>query len=168
VPAPEAALALQSVIDEVAAWTGFGPLATPIAAALNNTVSAILEREDADPADAAVRRVLVEGAEAARRAWRAAGTWVNFERADYLVALCRNKIGDWEAARDAAQSGLDTITANGTEDVDRAFLLLELGRAWRGLGDEAQREEARAAAKGIAAGFEAAWLTEWFERMAAA
>lgn len=143
-------------------------LTTMLAATLNNVVSVVLERVEPPVSDARVRRVIVSGALACRRLWLKAGTWVNHERADYLVALCCNHVQDWEGARVSAQRGLDTIAANGSEDVDRAFLLLELGRAWRGLGDPVRSAEARAQALGLADGFDEPGLRDWFDARAAA
>ena len=90
------------------------------------------------------------------------------ERADYLVALVCNASADWDAALAAATSGLATIEANGSEDVDRAFLLLEAGRAHRGAGRAAECESMRAAAFALAAAFEEPSLRPWFEERAAA
>jgi hypothetical protein len=167
-PTEHAAVALNHCVREIDAWPGLGPLADQFAAALNNIVSALLDRSDADAANPVTRAALREGSKLARRAWSEAGTWVNVERADYLVAMCLNKIGDWQAAADAARSGLDTIARNGTEDVDRAFLLLELGKACRelGLGDEAS--SATAQASSLAKQFAEPALREWFESRVAA
>ncbi len=137
-----------------------------LAASVNNIVSSLLERDDADLDDPVLRRALTAGAEAARSLWRRTGTWVNHERADYLVALCANKLGEWPAGEAAAKAGLATIDANGSEDVDQAFLLLELARALRGQRRAAEADEARAGALALAAGFDDAGLASWFDAKA--
>jgi hypothetical protein len=135
------------------------------AASLNNVVSLLLEHERADHQSEPIRSVLLAGSEQCRALWRRAGTWVNHERADYLVALCANKVGQWEFAQTAALDGLATIDANGPEDVDRAFLLLELARAQHGLGQTEKHEAARFKAFELAASFDPK-LRAWFESRA--
>ena len=75
-------------------------------------------------------------------------------------------VGEWESPRTAALSGLATIDANGPEDVDRAFLLLEVAHAERGLGQFEKSKEARSKAFELAASFEPT-LHEWFKARAA-
>ncbi len=84
------------------------------------------------------------------------------ERADYLVALTRNRVGEWNAARKAAQSGLETIAANGSEDVDKAFLHLEVARAALGAMDPIGHAAAMESARALAAQFKEPGLDEWF------
>jgi len=160
------AAALLDCLDEIGTWTDAGSITDMLAASLNNVVSALLERDDAPAESDAYRRALSEGARAGRTLWLRAGTWVNHERAEYLVALCANATEDWSAGKAAAQSGLDIIAANGSEDVDRAFLLLELSRALAGEGDDEASRVARAQAFAIADGFGEQWLREWFESRA--
>ena len=160
--AHEFAVALRDCVQALPQGAGAGKLGTAIATSLNNTVSALVERENLPVDDAEVRAAMVEGAQAARKAWGEAGTWVNHERADYLVALCGNRVSEWAIALEAARAGIATIEANGSEDVDRAFLLLEVARASHGLGDEATRESAKAQAKKLAETFDAS-LRPWFD-----
>jgi len=162
----EIAQALLPCVEEIEAWPAFGPLASLLAGSLNNVASTLLDRAASPVGDVLVRRALPAAAQACRRLWHEAGNWMNQERADYLVALCSNKVGDWDTARGAAESGLATIAANGSEDVDRAFLLLELGRAWRGLGDPERSESARAEAMALADEFSEPGLREWFDSRA--
>lgn len=158
--------ALNTCLAEATADADAGMLQAPIAAALNNIVSALLDAPDLDRTDAPSRAALREGADACRRRWRRAGSWLNHERADYLVALCRNALGEWAEAAAAARHGLDTIAANGSEDVDRAFLLLELARAQQALGYCGEAAGNRETAHEIAAAFDEPGLREWFDRRA--
>lgn len=135
------------------------------ASSLNNVTSLLLDHKSVDHQAEPVRSVLLEGSERCRELWRKAGTWVNHERADYLVALCANRVGNWSTAQSAALSGLATIDSNGQEDVDRAFILLELARAERGLGHSAQYEAARSQAFELAVSFDPD-LRKWFESRA--
>ncbi|WP_374674260.1 hypothetical protein [Ideonella sp.] len=133
-----------------------GRVAPIVAAALNNVTSSLMDAPDdnvgGDPS--AYRRALVKGAERCRAVWTEVGNWINQERAHYLVALCANRLLDHGAAERAALAGIETITNNGTEDVDRAFLLLELARARRGLGRQAEADGARQQAMALAASFD--------------
>jgi hypothetical protein len=133
-----------------------GRVAPIVAAALNNVTSSLMEVPDdhvgGDPS--AYRRALVQGAERCRAVWTEVGNWMNQERAHYLVALCANRLQDHMSAEHAARAGIDTIMNNGTEDVDRAFLLLELAKAHRGLGRRTEAELARQEALALAASFD--------------
>jgi len=167
-PAEQAAVALNHCVRELAAWPKLGALADQFAVSLNNTVSALLDKTDADTGSPAIQLALREGSGLSRRAWSEAGTWVNVERADYLVAMCLNKLGDWQGAAGAARAGLESIARNGTEDVDRAFLLLELGKACRELGLDDESSSATAQAAALAKQFAEPGLREWFDSRAAA
>lgn len=155
------AAALRDCVQSVPSGAGTGKLGAALATSMNNTVSALVEREDLPVNDPDVSATLLEGAQAARRLWGDAGNWTNHERADYLIALCGNRVGEWAVALQAARNGIATIEANGSEDVDRAFLLLEVARASHGLGDEATRASAKAEAMKLAESFDAS-LHDWF------
>ncbi|MRD46700.1 hypothetical protein GHT07_05395 [Caenimonas koreensis DSM 17982] len=154
------AMALLDCARSLPAGPGGRKLGMAIASSLNNSVSALVERKVLPVDDAAVKSALVEGAQISRGVWGEAGTWMNHERADYLIALCGNRTGEWSIALQAARNGIATIEANGSEDVDRAFLL-EVARASHGLGDESTRESARAEAVSMSQAFDAS-LHGWF------
>ena len=137
------------------------PFDTQLAAGLNNATSRLLDiNPDArEPVD---REALQSGAAQALRFWQAAGTWVNHERALYLVTLVANRVGAYAQARDAAHEALELIAANGNEDVDRAFLLLQLSGAQQRLGEAAASRAALRDAKAIAATWTEAGLSDWF------
>ncbi|CAN5260555.1 hypothetical protein BH10PSE17_BH10PSE17_12560 [soil metagenome] len=149
-------------LARIEAWPVSGPLTETLAATCNNATSALLDREDLMTTDPTVAEALTRGAEVSRGLWRKAGTWMQSACADYLVALVRKRGGDWAAARAAAQDGLDTITANGPEDVDRAFLFLEIARASAGAGDLIGRDAALIDANALAAEFKEDGLKSWF------
>jgi hypothetical protein len=153
---------LQACQAELQLRPDFEGLQRFLAPALNNLVTALTERADAAVTDEAYRAVVTDGADLAFNAWSLAGTWVNWERAEYLRALTANLLRRWQAGHDAARRALQLIEANGAQDVDRAFLLLELSRAQRGLGDEIAAEQSAAAAAALAAAFEDASLNTWF------
>ena len=168
VPVQERTQAFNGLLATVqAAPDRLGRLSTLVAGSLNNITSRLMDDQGADAADPAYRQALTDGAQACRGVWRAVGNWMNHERADYLVALCANRLANYQAAKDAAQSGLATIDAHGSEDVDRAFLLLELARAHRGLAEDGPAQAARADAMTLAQAFTPD-LREWFDSRAAA
>ena len=138
-----------------------GPLNQRLAAAFNTATSALLDKAR-PPVPPAVAAALAAGADAALRFWQAAGTWVNHERALYLRALVANRIGNAAAARADCEAALALIAANGAEDVDRAFLQLQLAGALSRLGEavpaRAMRDEARRAADA----WDDAGLKSWF------
>jgi hypothetical protein len=150
-------------LAELAALSDFGGLEKFLAPALNNLVSALTERHDVVITDANFRTAVTNGAELAFKAWSLAGTWVNWERAEYLRALTANLLRDWHAAQAAATRALELIEVHGVQDVDRAFLLLELSRAQRGLGDAVAAENSASAATRLAAELNDPGLTTWFE-----
>ena len=161
------AAALMQCLALVDPTAPVSPITPMLAASLNNVVSALMDHKQADFREPILREALTKGAALARTLWGSAGTWVNHERADYLAAMVANQIGEFAAARDAAKAALQVIEANGVEDIDRAFLLLELARAERGLGFDDAYKTARDAALAIAAGFTEPWLVQWFSERSA-
>jgi tetratricopeptide (TPR) repeat protein len=136
-------------------------LDVPLAAGLNNATSRLLDIHP-DVKDPVVREALRVGAAQALRIWQRAGTWINHERALYLSTLVANRLGEYAHARDAAREALEVIATNGIEDVDRAFLLLQLAGALHKLGDVEGSRSARRDANSIALSWTEAGLTTWF------
>jgi hypothetical protein len=136
------------------------PVDDLIAATMNNFVSALVEVEGA--LAGSVARAIEEGARACRTVWLRAGTWVNHERADYLCALAFARLGRAEEAREAALRGLQIIEAGGPQDVDEAFLLLELAWASRALGRVEESDAALVRAHAIAGKWSDPGLLDWF------
>lgn len=139
-------------------------LDTAFAAVSNNIASDLLDRPLDDLAQPDLRTALALCAEHSQRFWQGAGTWVNAERAHYLRALAANALGDGAHAAAHARAGLDVLDTNDAahaEDVDRAFIELELAQGLdMAVMDGA--DEARQRAETLASRFAQAWLTEWF------
>ncbi len=150
--------ALSQQASELAAPTA---LDAQLAAGLNNATSRLLDL-DWDKEDATTIDALTLGATQALRFWQRVGTWVNHERALYLVAVVANRLRNFAGARDAARQALASIAANGTEEVDRAFLLLHLAGALDGLDETEASDVARHEARVIAAHWTDRSLTDWF------
>lgn len=162
------ATAFCGVLDLLQTLEGMlGKLATPIAGNLNNVTSRLLDDDSGDIQDPLYRDALMRGARAAKALWLVNGNWINHERAEYLIALCGNRLHDYQAAKEAAERGLQAIADGGSEDVDRAFLLLELSRGERGLGHAQAATVARDEAMRLAQAFDPE-LRSWFDSRATA
>lgn len=167
-PANEAAqAALQALAGMVQdAWPTGTTLDAQAAACASNLANGLLERPEADLLNGALRAALARSAELAHRLWVQAGSWVQHERALYTRAVACTALGEPHLARRHALEGLAVLDAQDSahsEDVDRAFLELERWNAcaWLGLADESHT--ALTNAEALAAGFDDAGLTEWFE-----
>jgi hypothetical protein len=162
----DVAAGLLSVIDSVDRWSEASAVDSLVAASLNNTVSALLQQEDETVSHADVNTAMIQGASAARTLWYRAGTWINHERADYLCALVFNRLGNYARAFEAAERGRQLIDTSGSEDVDRAFLLLESARALIGLSRKAEGAEQLRQAATIAQEWDDDALTKEFDEKA--
>ena len=141
-----------------------GGLDAAFGAVTNGLASELLERRLDDLAQPDLRTALHLSAEHARRFWQRAGTWVNHERAHYLSAMAANALGHGAEGAAQARAGialLDVHDAAGDENVDRAFLELELATGLR-LAQQAGRADALARALALAACFGEAGLDRWF------
>ena len=130
----------------------------------NNLASELLERRLDDLAQPDLRTALQLSAEHAQRFWQRAGTWLNRERAHYLRAMAANALGHGGEGVEQARASLALLDAHdtaGAENVDRAFLELELAAGLR-LAERPGRAEALARALALAARFGEAWLDRWF------
>jgi len=160
--AVDVAIALQTVVAAVNQWGPTKDADTLAAVSLNNVVSALLEQDDETLAHPEVREAMTEGASAARELWNRAGTWVNHERADYLCALVFNRLGEFVEALEAAERGRQLIETHGSEDVDRAFLMLESAQALLGLERREEGAGRLQQAAAIAEGWDDQSLKDWF------
>lgn len=131
-----------------------------MAIANNNLASDLLESEELD-ADQA--RLMMDCAQAAHTFWVRCGTWVNEERAEYLLALVNNRIEAYRAGLQHAQAALDLIAANGEEPVDEAFIRLAAARSHIGLSDMKSAEQHLATADELAGTWSEESLTTWYQ-----
>jgi hypothetical protein len=89
---------------------------------------------------------------------------VNRERAQYLSAMAANALSNSIEGIDTARAGLALLDRHdpaGDENVDRAFLELELAMGLR-LAEQPDRADALGRASGLAAQFGDAFLDRWF------
>jgi hypothetical protein len=163
--AAQAALRVLTPVSQ-SVWPTGTALDAQAATCSNNIANDLLERPHADLENSALRAALARSAELAHRLWLRAGSWVQHQRALYTRALACTAVGEPHLARRHALDGLALLDAQDSarsEDVDRAFLELERWNAcvWLGLADEAEGALSRAEA--LAAQFNDAALTVWFE-----
>lgn len=104
-----------------------------LAACYNNLASALLDGPRAPQSDA----LMMEAAHASRDTWQDAGTWLNVERAEYLLALCAAALGDGAKARVHAETCLSICAENGADAFERFFGHEALARAQLARGDRA-------------------------------
>lgn len=102
-------------------------------AVTNNNVASELLNIDSMSSDQ--REILHECATAALVFWKNCGTWVNEERALYLLALVYVKTENFEEALSHSQDALRVIHSNGEELIDEAFIRLTAAEAYCGLGE---------------------------------
>lgn len=131
-----------------------------MAVANNNLASELVEAEQLD-ADQA--RMMLDCAEAAHTFWKRCGTWVNEERALYLLALVNNRVANHASGLELAQKALGVIVANGEEPVDEAFIRLAAATSQIGLADVASAREQLATADQLAKEWSNESLVTWFK-----
>ena len=144
--------------------SGLGESATSdrsMAITNNNLASELVESEELD---ADQIRLMLDCATAAHTFWKRCGTWVNEERALYLLALVHNRAGDHRAGLRHAQTALDVIAANGEEPVDEAFIRLAVANAHIGLSDAESAAEHLARADELVSAWSDESLVAWYQR----
>ncbi len=110
------------------------------AASANGVAGALLD----GPRGAAFDALMLEAAALARRAWERAGTWMNVERADWMLAHCHAAAGDAAGALRHAQACLSRCEAEGADAFERFFGHEALLVAHRAAGDTAAAAAQRA------------------------
>jgi hypothetical protein len=121
------------------------------AASCNNLARELLDRPADAPRTAAFDALMMEAATLSRSTWAEAGTWMNLERAEYLLALCAALLGDTAQALGHARSCLAICEANDADAFERFFAHQALGEAARSGGDAAAARDALAAMRRLLA-----------------
>ena len=98
-----------------------------------NALACTLEDKAARNADE--RTAMIEAAQAARRFWERAGTWLEVERAEYRLAITWVQAADATRARTHAQNCLAIVEANRGAALERFFAWEALGVVARAAGD---------------------------------
>jgi hypothetical protein len=111
-----------------------------LAAVSNNLASQLLADGRGPEPDA----LMMEAAELAQRCWHRAGTWMNAERADYLLAVCAAAMGDGQRALRHANACLSLCTAHGADAFELFFAREALGKASLAAGNRGNASDALA------------------------
>jgi len=111
-----------------------------LAASCNNLASQLLD----EPRDDARDTLMLEAAHRSRRTWAEVGTWLQVERADFILALCAAKVGDGAQALAHAESCLAICEANNADAFERFFAHQALAEARRAGHDSAGARAAMA------------------------
>lgn len=131
-----------------------------MAVANNNLASDLVESLELDANGV---RLMLDCAEAAQTFWNRCGTWVNEERALYLLALVHNRSGDHRLGLEHALAALDVIAENGEEPVDEAFIHLAASVAYSGLDELTSATEQLAKADALVESWSDESLVSWYQ-----
>jgi hypothetical protein len=112
-----------------------------LAASYNNVASVLLDGARSPQADA----LMLEAAAHARSAWSAAGTWLNVERAEYLLAITHAAAGQGRQAVEHAQACADICKSNAADAFEHFFAQEAMARALvaQGQAIEARQQTTR-------------------------
>lgn len=89
------------------------------------------------PRGADADALMMEAARASRDTWAEAGTWLNVERGEYVLASCAATMGDGAAATGHARACLDICAAHDADAFERFFGHEALVRGLLAAGDRA-------------------------------
>lgn len=119
------------------------PAVRALAVAANNLAAALEERASRTDNET---NAMLEAAQASLVNWTRAGTWLETERAEYLLAKCHLATGDAATALDHARQCAEICERNGADDFERFFAQAVLALACRAGGDPGRGAEAKDAA----------------------
>lgn len=135
---------LAEALAEGAGLDAVDPAQRALAVTANNLACTLEEKAGRSAAE---RDLMIAAAQAARRHWALAGTWLETERAEYRLAMSWLQAGDAAQARRHAEACLAIVGANGNAPLERFFGHEALALAARGAGDSAAADDAVAAAR---------------------
>lgn len=129
---------------ETAGLPDSDPFHRALAVACNN-IAGTLEEKPALSAEG--KRLMLLAAQAGRRHWAIAGTWLETERAEYRLAMSWRKAGDTAQARRHAQNCLEIVQAHDNVALEAFFGWEALGLVEHGAGNGAGHAHAVAQAE---------------------
>ena len=151
--------------DEARAATAAPPTARAYAASANNVAQGLrLGPRGSAAADA----LMLQAAALSRRAWAAAGTWLEVERADYQLAMCHAAVGEGTQAQAHAATCIAACEAHAAAADERFFAHECAVHAARAAGDEAGAAAHRERMLTLLAQVEDAGTRQWCEETLAA
>lgn len=129
----------------------------------NNIASELLHGEQTPPH---VLPIMQRSADAASACWQACGTWLNWERAEYLQALVALRGKDFAASISHAKQALTHLEDNATDadrqPVDEAFIHLTMASAYFEQEQPTSAAGHLAKADQLADDFDDTSLTSWY------
>ena len=144
--ATRAASLLQQACDDAlaAALPASDPAPRSIAASANGIAGTLEEKPARTTGETAL---MLAAAEAARRFWEVAGTWLEVERAEYRLAMSCTQAGQLERARGHAQQCLAIAQAHDSVALEAFFGFEALAVVERAAGNAAAFAAAVSAAR---------------------
>jgi hypothetical protein len=115
-----------------------------IAITANGLACALEAKTDRSADD---RALMILAAQAARRHWERAGTWLEVERAEYRLAMSWLQAGDLGQARQHGQTCREIVAENNGGALERLFGWEALGRVERAADNEVGHAHALAMAR---------------------
>ncbi len=119
------------------------PAVRALAVAANNLAAAL---EEKSPRDAGETVAMLAAARASREFWARAGTWLETQRAEYVLAKCHLAAGDAPMAQDHAAQCAAICERHGADAFERFFAQSVLALANRACGNDDRHAHAKAAA----------------------
>ena len=122
-----AAAFLQAALQEAdqAGLPQTDPFHRALAIAGNNIAGTLEEKPTLSASEV---QLMIKAAQAGRRHWAIAGTWLETERAEYRLCLSWLKAGDINQARQHGQNCLDIVQAQGNVPLEAFFAWVVLGQ----------------------------------------
>jgi len=116
------------------------PAIRALAVAANNLAAAL---EEKSPRDGEETRAMLDAARASREHWSRAGTWLETQRAEFMLAKCHLAAGDAATALEHAARCVDICERNDADAFERFFAHAALALAHRASGDALRCAEAK-------------------------
>jgi len=149
--------------DESEATAHAEPDARRAYAACANNVAT--ELREGPRGDAARDALMLDAARIARRAWAAAGSWLQVERADYQLARCHAVLGQGREALPYARACHEACVQHGAEADERFFAHEALWHAHRAAADGASAAQERGHMKALLNEIDDAEMHAWCARV---
>lgn len=119
------------------------PAVRALAVASNNLAAALEEKSSRDDGET---RAMLDAAASGRAYWARAGTWLEVERAEYLLAKCHVAAGDGATALVHAARCVELCAHNDADAFERFFAQSALAFAHTAVGDTVGSARAKRAA----------------------
>ncbi|MFD2176837.1 hypothetical protein [Veronia pacifica] len=132
-----------------------------VAIATNGIASDLVELEERTPEQ---DQMMSEAAHLSLHSWRKCGTWINDVRGLYLLSYVENARSRHQLAIDHGLEALSVLEKNGGDDVEEAFVRLELARAYQLLADKHSAGEHLDVADTLANKWEDKGLADFYQK----